>query len=57
MEQFVKATLNNTAKIGDELEKLQNEVKKLKSDINTILDNQKVINDNILKVLKQLKYN
>ncbi len=31
MEQFVKATLNNTA---NEIEKLQNDVEKLQNDIN-----------------------
>ncbi|SFN01853.1 hypothetical protein SAMN05421594_0400 [Chryseobacterium oleae] len=57
MEQFVKATLDNTAKIGNEIEILKSEVKKMKADINTILDNQKIINENILKVLNHLKYN
>lgn len=50
----IDSTLNNTATLGAELEKLQAQVISIKSEINKLLSNQQIMNENLLRILDKL---
>ncbi|MDQ1160261.1 uncharacterized small protein (DUF1192 family) [Chryseobacterium sp. SORGH_AS 447] len=50
----VDKTLNNTALIGQNVEQLQAQITSLKSEISRLTANQQVMNENLLRILERL---